>query len=388
MIDTIVLTLTQDMFTVVEPDRFSPSARGLLDRSYRLGGRANMRCFQNPTKRELKAKIFKPRLTLTGRINKRHNFEITLRVEISLQKLLFGDSFNELENDDIYDAVIILSQKLKGMGIKVNEPNIATAPISAIHYSKNIPLTDGSIPYTYLKEIQKANLSLRLDFDQTNFRGEGHSVKFRTNYHEIAFYDKLKELFKARISEKKVEEKDNAIQFDLFEKTPVRKPFELLRMEVRLNQRQKIRHVLGKIGLKIEPTFWSLFQTKVSREVLLYHLDLIEDSYPKLLYSKPKSNKDFIAQFIIDNSKAKLKDPILALGFHIALEDMGAREIRELLKKYPTSTWYRFIRRMNEFSYPKNIPSPFEPIRNAIEEFRVLKLVDFQDKMLNNVKYH
>ena len=76
MIDTIVLTLKQDMHTILEPDRFSPSARGLLNASYQLGGRANMSCYQNPTQRELKNGVYKPRLTLTGRINKEHNFEI------------------------------------------------------------------------------------------------------------------------------------------------------------------------------------------------------------------------------------------------------------------------------------------------------------------------
>lgn len=388
MIDTIVLTLKRNMFTILEPDRFNPSASVLLNTAYHFGGRANTRCYQNPTPMELKRGIYKPRLTLTGRINREHNFEVTLRIELSLPKLIFGNNFDELEDNDFYDAVILLGEKLASMGIKVSECDLATAPVSGIHYPKNIPLTDGSIPYSYLKEIQKANITQRLDFNQTDFRNEGHSVKFRANSYEVAFYDKLKDLEKAKISEKRAEEKDNAIQFGLFEKVSIKRPFELLRMEVRLNQRQKIMQVLRKIGLKTKPTFYSLFNTEVAKKVLLYQLNEIESCYPKLLYSKSKSNKDFVAQFIIDNPEAKLKDAILAFGSRSLLEDIGVREARELLKRYPTSSWYSFIKRINNFNYTNYKLSPFRHIRSAIEEFTPVKLVDFQDKMINNDKYN
>lgn len=387
MIDTIVLTLKRNMFTIKQPDRFSPSAGALLNAGYRLGGRANMSCYQNPTHLELESGIYKPRLTLTGRINRNHNFEVTLRIELSLPKLVFGNNFDELEDDDFYDTVILLGRKLDNMGVEVSEFNLATAPVSAIHYPKNVPLTDGSIPYSYLKEIQKSNITQRLDFNQTDFRNEGHSVKFRANSFEVAFYDKLKDLQKSKISEKRAEENDNAIQTGLFETLSTRKPFELLRMEVRLNKMQKIKQVLKIIGSKVNPSFHNLFNTKIAKKVLLYHLDQIETGYPKLLYFKPKSSKDFIAQFVIDNSKANIKDPFTALGLQSCIKDIGTREVRELLKKYPKSSWYSFIERMNGFLYSKSATSPFEPIRNAINEFIPVKLIDFQDKMIYNDKY-
>ena len=388
MIDTIVLTLKRDMFTIFEPDRFTPSANEILDAHYQRGGRAFRKCTQNHTPRELQSGIYKPRLTLIRRVNNEGNPEISLKVEVSLPKLLFKNNFDEVEDKDFYNSVILLNQKLNDMGVEVSEFNLTTAPVSSIHYSKNIPLTDGSFPYIYLKEIQKANITQRLDFNQTDFRNEGQSVKFRANSYEIAFYDKLKDLEKAKVSEKRSEEKDNAIQFNLFEKIPVRKPFQLLRMEVRLNQRRKIKQVLKKTSLAIEPDFHSLYNKRVAKTILLYYLDEIENSYPKLLYMTPESTKDFIAQFTIENPKARIKDPLVALGFYHALEDLTTREIRELLKKYSRGNWYAFIKQINEFVYPKTRRSPFEPIRKSIEEFKPVKLVDFQDEMLNNDKYN
>ena len=103
MIDTIVLTLNTGMYTIFEPDNFSPSTRGLTDPTagyYRLGGRSNITCKQNPTPNELKRGIYKPRLTVTKRINRAGNFEIPLKIEFSIPKLLYGNNFDELTNTD------------------------------------------------------------------------------------------------------------------------------------------------------------------------------------------------------------------------------------------------------------------------------------------------
>ena len=78
---------------------------------------------------------------------------------------------------------------------------------------------------------------------------------------------------------------------------------------------------------------------------------------------------------------------LIAFGFHKVLEDIGTREIRGLLNKYPRGSWYRFIKQMNSYSYPKNSLSVFEPIRDSINEFKPFKLLDFQEQMLNNDKY-
>lgn len=175
--------------------------------------------------------------------------------------------------------------------------------------------------------------------------------------------------------------------FDDIQQYRKQKQFEILRMEIRLNQRQKIRQILKKINEETEPTFQNLFKKEISQRVLLYYWNEIESNYPKTLYFKPKSAEDFVAQFVIDNPKAKIKDPFTALGFHYALEDIGTRELRELLKKHPVGSWYSFFRKMNAYSYAKNTLQVFKPIRDSLEEFKPLKLLDFQTKMINNDKY-
>lgn len=379
MIDTTALNLKRDMFAVLDKTKFYPLTQSSGDSFFR-------KWVRNPSKEETKAYGYLPKLTYLER-----PIESILKVEFSAPKLIFGNNFDEIEDKDFEEIIIKLKQRLRLLGVNIFEYLLNNAPVSVIHYSKNIPLTDGSSPYMYLKEIQKANVTQRLDFNQTDFRN-GHSVKFRVNSFEVTFYDKLRDLEKAKISEKRAIEKDNIIQMDLFEeikegKRQSKTPFEILRMEVRLNQPQKIRQVLRKIGLEVEPTFQNLFKKEIAKRILLYHLNQIEDVYPKLLYFKPKSAKDFIAQFIIDNPRAKIKDSFIALGFQKAVDDLSVREIRELLKKYPKMAWYRFYKESNSFNYPKTALPIFEPIRNSITKFKPLKLLDFQDEMINNDKY-
>ena len=388
MIDTIVLTLKQGMFTIMDHDKFSPSTKGLYDSSnyYRLGGRSNMTCVQNPSPSELKNGIYKPRLTVTKRMNRDRNFEITLKIELSLPKLIFNNNFDELEDSDFELVVSTLKQKLRDMGVYLFENNLIIAPVSNIHYSKNIPLTDYSTPYTYLEMMSKININQRLDLNQTDFRNEGHSLKYRANSFEVVFYDKLKDLSKAKISEKRAEEKDNAIQLNLFETVEIKKPFEVLRMEVRLNRKQKLKQILDKIGINQEPTFKLLFSKEIAQKILIYYLNEIEDGYPTLLLFDPKDPKVFLSEFMLHNPKAGLKKAIQMLGLRVLLDQVGIREFRELTKRKSRQSWYNLNKEMKELNYPQEVGT-FSVLRNALTEFRPLKLVDFRDGMLNNDKY-
>ncbi len=143
MIDTIVLTLRKDTFSILDHNRFSPSTEGLYNPSsyYRLGGRANLICKQNPTVTELRNGNYKPRLTVTKRMNKYHQFEITLKIEFSIPKLLFGNNFDELEDTDFSLVISKLKQRLADMGVSVLEPVLADAPISLLYIFQRTSLS-------------------------------------------------------------------------------------------------------------------------------------------------------------------------------------------------------------------------------------------------------
>lgn len=386
MIDTIVLTLNQNMFQITDHNRFEPSTRTLFDSSYRLGARGYVPHKQNPTPSELKNGIYKPRLTVTERIND-GRYQIMMKVEFSAPKLLFGNNFDELRESEFDSVVSTLHSKLSEMAVSTSPDTLSNAYVSSIHYSKNIKLTDGLTPYSLLKEIQKCNVTQRLDFNQTDYRNEGHSIKYHANTYEIAFYDKMKDMEQAKISEARAIESDNQLQIGLFEELDQsrrKKPLELIRMEVRLNHRQKIRHILRLIGVSVEPTFSNLFKKDIARKALLYYLNELEVTYPRTLMFKPKSANDFFAQFRFDNPKATLTQMAAAYGVHKALEELSARELRKMVSRYQSRSFYRLIGRLSSYRYPKNSTSPFEIIKADINRFEALRTVDFAGNMLNN----
>ncbi len=377
MIDTIVLILNKNMFQIKKPDMFEPSARWINDYKFSLGSRGYTTSKQNPTQNELKRGIYKPHLTVTKRFNG-HGYEIVMRIEFSAPKLIFKNNFIELEETDFDLLISTLHQKLADMGVSTTLLYLRNALISTIHYSKNVVLTNGLTSYSLLKYIQKSNITQRLDLNQTDFRN-GYSIKFRANSYEIAFYDKMKDMERSLISEKRAIENDNIIQESLFtelNETREYSPFEVFRMEIRLNKRQKIRQVLKAINCPIEPTFQNLFKKAIAKKVLSYYLTLIESNSPKVLSAKPKSATDFIAQFMIDNPKVKIREIMMALGFQTAVNEIGSRELRVLLNRCHKNNWGGFIHKMNNYTYTTKNTKPLYPIWFAINEFTSLRMAN------------
>lgn len=390
MIDTIVLTLKTGMYTIFEPDNFSPSTRGLTDPTtgyYRLGGRSNITCKQNPTPNELKRGIYKPRLTVTKRINRAGNFEIPLKIEFSIPKLLYGNNFDELTDADFSAVVQKLKTVLKEMGVYLFEKNLINAPVSSVHYSKNIALTDYTTPYTYLSQLTKLNINKRLDTNRTDFRNEGHSFKYRANSFEIVFYDKIKDLQQAKVSEKRAEEKDNALQLGLFDFLTQRQPLEVLRVEIRLNKRGKISQILKKIGKEVELTFTNIFNQDTAKRVLLHYINEIEDAYPPLLTYQYDSPKKFFERLLVANPKLKPTQALELTAFRALLEEIGVREYRQMTKRHGSYYWHSLNNKMKNLSHTDEV-SVFSLLRKQIADFEPLKLLAIQDQMLNNDKYN
>lgn len=155
MIDTVVLLLSSDMYKITDPDKFVPSAvaKAMADTSARFSPSAvhGIQSKQNPTKKELLAGIYKPRLTLFYHWREK---QVMLKVELSLPKLFFGNNFQELKQKDLQPILHKLSDTLGQMEVIVDPADLAHAPLVAVHYSKNIILKDGSTPYHYINKIK------------------------------------------------------------------------------------------------------------------------------------------------------------------------------------------------------------------------------------------
>lgn len=376
------------MFAILDPTKFEPSASFILDRTQTLGGRGYATAKQNSTSTDVRNGIYKPYLTLTRRFKDGRSVAM-LKIQFSVPKLMFGNNFDELQDSD-YDKVFErLAERLKDMGIRIwNMPHtLHNAQVSAIHYSKNIVLTDGSTPKQYIDKLRAGNHSLRLDTNQTDYRNEGTSWKLHTSTYEIAFYDKLADLRQARISDKRAIEQDNGIQLNLFDqikKSTNRRPFEVLRMEVRLNKRQTIKARFKKLGIDEPITFRGLFRQHIAQMVLLSYLDQSTEE-PTLFSYQPTNESDLLSELRVKNptfSPAKL----LALyGLRGAVDKIGVRGLRQILGRSKRAGWYKLINEAKDTLLSRQTDS-FGPVRSQIADYHPLKLLDYREIMINNVE--
>jgi len=375
MIDTIVLLLSQDEFKINKIIASKTNKKlGIIWK-------------QNPTKKDLKRGDYKPRLTLASRISwhNKNKRETTLKIELSLPKLLFGNNFEELQYKDRFAVIEKLVAALKEMGVTTTQNAIANASVAAIHYSKNIPLIDGATPYHFINKIRNANIPLSLDVNQTDYRNHGHCYKWHCNSYEVVFYDKIKDLEKARISGKRALERDNEIQIDLFRRAENgRKKFEVLRMEVRLNKRQKIKQLFKKLNIKADLVFKKLFKPAISKKVLLHYLDKLESRWPTLIDYKTHNDKALLAELIFANPTLGPKKILQMYGLKRAIDAIPIGEMRAMFSKYSARSWYRLIADANSIQLPK-VDRPLAVVRSSLTKLKPLK---FKKSKSNKSKLH
>ncbi|HEX8931567.1 MAG TPA: hypothetical protein VF810_00250, partial [Patescibacteria group bacterium] len=72
-------------------------------------------------------------------------------------------------------------------------------------------------------------------------------------------------------------------------------------------------------------------------------------------------------------------------GLKYALDSITSRELRAMFGKYNERSWYRLISDAKKIKLPTTT-NPLGIINKHLVSFEPLKLVDFQDKMINNDK--
>ena len=365
-------------YRIMDYDRFSMSARGLFEPPYyKFGGRHGVSCYQNPTKAELRAGIYKPRLTLTKRIEN-NNFAIPLKIELSLPKCLFKNNFDELTDSDFTYLSKGLVETLGDMGVDMLHKHLVSSPLSAVHYSKNIALTDYTSTTMVLRELEKVDLTKRLEMAHRRYNNGGHCLYYHANSFQVVFYDKIKELEHARISSKRCMEKDNEIQMHLFEPLRKKRPFEVVRMEVRLNKRGKIRSTLKRLGFGEDVSFGALFNKDISQAVLKDCWHSVELGMPFM----KQTPTDFFEHIIKHNPNTGITRALKHLAVSVLIEDVGVRGLRGVLEAQGKDNhyWYKFIKQYKGLHIGTASFEAMKHIGDAIDTFEPLRLRRIYDE--------
>ena len=379
MIDTTVLLIDYPDFGVFEPEKFYPHAKSVLnlDRYYKVAK-------QFPSKRESQAGVYKPRLTLRKRPMYGAGVHIYLTIEFSIPKLMFGNNFDEVKESDFTKIIDTVQQKLLDMGVRISKKILTTARVVSIHYGKNYVLTDYTTPRSYMEEIKKANISKIYDVNQTDFRNEGHSWKFRTNAFEFTLYDKIKDLEKAKISLKRCVEhapsKQNELLTMIREKR-LKKPFEVLRLEIRLNGTRKIKRELQSLELPTNQAFIDMFSKEIAQKVCLSHLKKLRDNLLLTIGRNEMTFSEYISELITLNPNKKPKTLLAYAAFKEVTGESGMRVARLYIDPQNKGSWYRTKKQFEDIIQPTSSELKIDKLISKTKDFKTERLADYSQFM-------
>lgn len=365
MIDTVVLILNQDQFKILDYDRFTPSARGLFEPPfYKLGKSGIIRCHNNPSK---KSHRYLPKLTLMKRMAS-GGYSLSLRVEFSLPKLIYGNNFAEIDPQNLPNLNTLFDSKsLEIMGVSFALPLEKTS-VGAVHFCKNIILPKHITSSMVINEIGKVSLTKRLDLNKTDFRNNGHAVKFHANSYEVAFYDKIQDLRQSFISEKCAIETDNHWQQDFLKTLP--KDLQVLRMEVRLNTRRKIKCLCERLGQRVPETLSELFHKDLAKAVLLHFWDFVERELKVVNLTRERSENLF-QQLVL--SGVKPNKALQIVGAMAVIESVGIRGLKSLMTQASYKTWQRIQKEIKNYPSGNSRIQLISLIRKSLAKFSCIE---------------
>jgi AraC-like DNA-binding protein len=371
MLDTVILSIPRDKMRTLNDKRFPEWRLEKTKRGFAL-------YVKNTTKEETDRGLSYIKLNGYTRSNGKNGYIKTVNIEFSANKLIKeNNNLNEMVESEADLVLSTLQSRLRDMGEIVALKDL-NAEISAFHPAKNVVLSDGYTASSVIKELSKINVSKKFDKTDMVFANDGESLQIRTECHSIVFYDKISDM--AKDSKKAIDKDQGQYQQDLF--TEIRKKMptlEVLRLEVRLSTKRKMKEVMKKLGFTDKPIFSDIFKKDVCQKIVRWYWEEIIKGENLFLFELLNSPKRLLRKVIKEDNGIKAKQSIFLVGLSVLSKDEGGiRELRQILsKRTKQRNWYRFsddIKQLNKIANKRSLHSWVQQIDQAVESFEVVKL--------------
>jgi len=367
MLDTVILQISINYSAITDHSQFKPSTEKIFEDK-----RGFIKCVNNPSKIDKEKWGYMPRLTIIKRGN-----EIYLKVEFSAPKLLFNNNLDELEETDFDEVIRKLKEIIREMGITLWTHQIENAEVSAFHPSKNIPLSKGYTSSFAIRELSKINFSQKLDLERVGFRNDGEALQFYSNRHSLVFYDKINDLNKPA---KRAIDKDQVKQqIDLFAYIKAEKRnLEVLRIEIRLSHKKKMKEILERIGFNDTPLFQNIFKKDLCQKIIKLYW---EDFFGKnlFLFSINNNPQIILQKILMKYPRTNIRTAVMLVGLNILCkDDEGIRGFRSISKNYkPKFNWImlkNYLRKFENKVFIEPTHGFIKDIEETLNEFKGFKL--------------
>lgn len=371
MLDTVILTIPKSQYGILKKERWS-----MVSATRNYGAVVCRVYVNNATKQEAKNKIYRPRLTVVRQLGR----EEIMKIEFSAQTLLFGHTMTEASENDFENELDVLQKSLLEMGVETDKKRLSSATVPTFHPAKNILITGGYSALEIVGQFAKINLTEKMQIDCKDYKNGGHGVQFRAETHALTFYDKTRDLEK---TETRSYSKDQKIQqASLFDFIEQKKKPDILRMEVRLCDKQKIKSVMARLGFSTKPTFADIFKKEVSQKILQdYFQTFIEPSM--FVFDLSHDPQAAYKRIVRAKKNIKPKTAIYLAWLWEHSKNEGVRPLRRLLQ--PTEqelrNWQRIskdLKYINTLTTASRTPSFIKDTKEALRKFEPYRVPNEQ----------
>jgi len=367
MLDTVILQIPINYSAIIDHSQFTPSTKGIVDNPASFYKYTN-----NPTNRDRASGIYKPRLTIIKRANR-----IYLKVELSVPKLLFGNNLDETEETDFDEVVNKLRKVIEQKGVRLWTHEIEKAEVLRFDPSKNIPLSKGYTSSFAIRELSKINLNQKLDLERVSFRNDGESIQLYANRHSLVLYDKINDLNKP--AKRAIDKDQISQQMNLFEYIKKEeRNLEVLRLEVRLSYKDKMKEILEKVGFTDNPLFKNIFKKDLCQKtVKLYWEEFFGKNL--FLFSVNNNPQMILQKILMKYPKTNIRTAVMLVGLNqLCKDEEGIRGFRSIAKNYkPKFNWVilsNYLKKFEDEVFTKPTHGFIKDIEASLDNFEPFRL--------------
>jgi len=367
MLDTVILQIPINYSAIIDHSQFTPSTRGVIDNPASFYKYTN-----NPKKADRESGVYKPRLTIIKRGNR-----IYLKVELSVPKLLFGNNLDEIEESDFEEATSNLRKRIEEKGVRLWTHEIEKAEVLRFDPSKNIPLSKGYTSSFAIRELSKLNLNQKLDLERVSFRNDGESIQLYANRHSLVLYDKINDLNKP--AKRAIDKDQTNQQMNLFEYIKKEeRSLEVLRLEVRLSYKDKMKEILEKVGFTDKPIFKNIFKKDLCQKIVKLYW---EEFFGKnlFLFSVNNNPQMILQKILMSYPKTNIRTAVMLIGLNVLCKDEeGIRGFRSIAKNYkPKFNWAmlnNYLKKFEDELFTKPTHGFIKDIEKSLDNFEAFRL--------------
>lgn len=271
--------------------------------------------------------------------SERLTYEMT--ITLSLPKLLFENSLCEITPECKQQVFHRITGRLADAGIQVGASEIATAPVSVVHFCKNIPLPPDISLRSILAVLMRSDMGKAYDNrDDTQLKNKNNKVlHLYSGIRDFVFYDKIEDIKRPK---NKAEEKQKTVyEKELLERYEL-DGIEVFRYEYRLKKAQTIKSELNTLLGRPYQTpilFRDLFSEGLWKSVLLDAWRRILDRSENQLALFNGDNRLELMLRIFKNATENRKDAhsqnraFWGYGLAMAVGDNGVKTVRQECRK-------------------------------------------------------